>query len=336
MAKTKWPMLQKRHDRAKVFEYISNFPAQCKQAIEIGKKFNVMQGTPISRIVICGMGGSGIAGRIIKGIVEKEISVPIEIVADYSLPNFVDANTLVITVSFSGNTEETIACFEDAKKREAKIVGITSNGRLSELCEQKIVVSKAPQPRMALGSLAVPLLFVLSNYNLIASKEKELLHCTAFLEKERQSIETEAKKTAERIFGKFPVVYAQSRFEALAYRFRCDINENAKQLALHHVIPEMNHNEINAEILPSKPALVLIRNLRESEKIKKRFEFTKKTFKKMPLTEIWLKGSSRLEETFYGIFILDMASYYLALLNKKDPNEIPVIKKMHREMDLNK
>lgn len=327
-----WGILQKKFDKNRVFEFTANFPEQLRQAIKIGKAFSAMESNVVSKIVFCGMGGSGSSGRIVKSIVQGEIAVPIEIVADYSLPNFVDANTLVVAVSFSGNTEETIACFEEAKKKGAKVVGITSNGTLAKIAEHKIVVPSAPQPRLALPSLSVPIFFVLSNYNLISSKEKELVQCSEFLAKEKSSIEKTAKTIALKLKGKFPVIYAASKYEGIAYRFRCELNENSKVLALHHVLPEMNHNEINAEDLPKNSCFALLRNINESPKMQKRFEFTKKTFSAFPNIEIWLKGSNPIEENYYGVFTFAMAAYYLALLNKKDPNEIPVIAKLKNEL----
>ncbi|MBN1941362.1 MAG: bifunctional phosphoglucose/phosphomannose isomerase [Candidatus Diapherotrites archaeon] len=327
-----WNALEKKFDKDKVLCYLLDFPKQLKQGMECGKKFALMENVVISKVVFCGMGGSGIGGKIIKDIIEKEVNFPIQTVSDYELPGFVDSNTLVVAVSFSGNTEETVACLEEAEKKGAKTLIIASGGKLAKNEKNLIKIPKAPQPRMALALLATPLFFVLSNYNLIASKEKEIMECADFLEKEKESLQKEAQKLAVKLKNKFPIVYAPTEFGALAYRVRCEFNENAKLLALHNVLPEMNHNEINAEILPKNSFFILLRNLKESEKIKKRFEFTKNVFKKYGQQEIWLRGSNSIEENFYGVFFAQLTAYYLALLNKKDPTVIPVIGELKKTL----
>ncbi len=327
-----WDSLQKKFDKKNVFEFVSNYPGQIRNAVAIAGKFEASNKSGISKIVCCGMGGSGISGRLVKELLSKEIRVPIEIVADYSLPAFVDSSTLAVIISYSGNTEESLACFDEAKSRSAQIVGIASGGKLSEVAGQKIILPVALQPRMALCLLSVPIFFVFEKYGLIQSKEKELLDCAVFLEKEAQSIYVEAKKIALRARGKFLVVYAESRLGAVAYRFRCELNENAKELALHHEFPEMNHNEINSEILPKNSCFIFIRSRNEPAQMKKRFEFVKNVFKKFSQEEIVLKGSNAVEENYYGAFFCDMVSYYLALLNKKDPDAIPVIQNLKKAL----
>ncbi|HLD58715.1 MAG TPA: bifunctional phosphoglucose/phosphomannose isomerase [archaeon] len=328
----KWQELQKSFDRQRVFDFIWFFPDQIRQIVRIADSFPIEIRAEIQKIVFCGMGGSGIGGRIVKKLVEKEIKVPIELVSDYSLPEFVDEKTLVVAVSYSGNTEETIACAEEAKKKSAVLVAITSGGKISQLVEKKITVPKAPQPRMAQAFLIVPILFMLSKRNFIKNKETELKNCADFLEKQKSKIQAEAQKIALKLEGKFPVIYAESRLEAIAYRFRCELNENAKVLAMHHEFPEMNHNEINSEFWPKNSCLVFLRGKNESVQMKKRFEFVKKTFKNIPQQEIILQGGNEIEENFYGVFLFSMASYFLALLNKKNPNAVPAIEKLKEEL----
>ncbi len=310
-----------------------NYPAQLRGAVEAGKKFFPGETGAIEKIVFCGMGGSGMAGLIVKQALSSEIKVPIEVIEDYSLPAYADQKTLVAAISFSGNTEETIACFEEAKRRGSFAVAIASGGLLAETAETKIIVPKLPQPRLGTISMAVPLIFVLEKLGLVESKEKELLDCADFLEKESETIDKEAKKIALKLKGRFPIIEAPAEFGVLSYRLRVELNENPKILALSNCLPEMNHNEINSEILPKNSCFLFFRDSGESGKMKKRFEFTKKTFKKYPQIEIRLKGKNKIEKIFYGVFISALVSYYLALLNKTDPEKIYVIKKLHAAMD---
>ncbi|MDD5163217.1 MAG: bifunctional phosphoglucose/phosphomannose isomerase [Candidatus ainarchaeum sp.] len=327
-----WDALQKKFDKKNVLQPIRNYPGQLRAAVETGKKFFPTETRAIEKIVFCGMGASGMAGLVVKEVLSSEIKVPIEVVEDYSLPAYADEKTLVVAISFSGNTEETIACFEEAKRRGSFAAAVASGGMLAETAEAKIIVPTLSQPRLGTISMAVALIFVLEKLGLVESMEKELLDCAGFLEKESGEIGKEAKKIALKLKGKFPIIEAPAEFGVLSYRLRVELNENPKILALSNCLPEMNHNEINSEILPKNSCFLFFRDNEESEKMKRRFEFTKKNFKKYPQIEIRLNGKNKIEKIFYGIFISALVSYYLALLNKTDPEKIPVIQNLKKAL----
>ncbi|MDD5148709.1 MAG: bifunctional phosphoglucose/phosphomannose isomerase [Candidatus ainarchaeum sp.] len=326
-----WAKLQKKFDKKNVLQIMLDYPSQIRQGIEIGKKFSCPAGE-FSDIVFCGMGGSGMAGLIVKQAVFNEIQVPVEVIEDYSLPAYVDEKTLVIAVSFSGNTEETVACFEEAKRKNAGLIVVASSGLLAEEADAKIIVPSLPQPRLGAIVMAVPVFFALEKLGFIREKEKELSDCFGFLEDSKNSMNAEAKKIALKLKGKFPVIQAPADFGVLSCRMRLELNENSKVLALSNVLPEMNHNEINSEILPKNSFFVFFRDNGENAQMKKRFAFTQKVFKKFPREEILLKGKNKIEKLFYGILISALVSYYLALLNGKDPNEIPIIGELKKEL----
>ena len=148
------------------------------------------------------------------------------------------------------------------------------------------------------------------------------------LKKEAKAIQKEAKAVAKKLVNKIPIVYAAADFEGVAVRFRQQINENGKMLCWHHVIPEMNHNElVGWRKKDPNQAVVLLRNTTDYKRTQMRMEINKEVFKKYTKTiiEIHSKGKSYLERAFYLIHLTDFVSVDLAELNKLDPTEVKVI-----------
>ena len=163
-----------------MFTYIYSFPEQLQKAREIGTNIvphNNLQ--DINGIVFAGMGGSGIAGEVVATSISKNLEIPVVCVKGYSLPNWVNNHTLVILCSYSGNTEETLSCFNDAKNRNACIVGITSGGVLRNVLVENnydcIEIPRGMQPRAALGYLSIPLYFYLGKVGFIAASMIDLI-----------------------------------------------------------------------------------------------------------------------------------------------------------------
>ena len=186
MSSMNWTALQKKFDKSNVLGIMLDYPKQIAEGVKAGRKISGIE-KKFSNIVFCGMGGSGMAGLIVKQLVFEKIKIPIEVIEDYSLPAYVDSRTLVAAISFSGNTEETVACFQEAKKAGAYAVAIASGGALLEIAEKKILVPKLPQPRLGTISMAVPLVFLLEKAGLVKSMEKELADCAGFLENEKKA-----------------------------------------------------------------------------------------------------------------------------------------------------
>jgi len=327
-----WEKLIALYDKSNIVAFQQDFPKQCGKAFELGKKAIVPE-KEVKNIIAAGMGGSGVGAFFLKNILKSELKVPFDITHSYELPEFVGTSTLALVVSFSGNTEETISCFKDAKKRGAMVVSVCSGGELQKLDEKAIVVPKVPQPRYAVAFVSLPMLGVLQNKGLVGEKDKEINAMVSFLESAREEINEKAKEIAEKLKGKFPLIYAPTELEAVAYRWQCDLNENSKIFAHHHVIPEMNHNELNAFKGLENGEIVLLRSKNESERIRKRMDFTKKTLgEKFPVSEVLIEGSSLLERTFYAVWLGTLLSTYLGLVQGFDPVPIPTISKLKKEL----
>ena len=321
---------------------IAQFPKQIADALSDASEydFKSIQGKDFHKIVICGMGGSGIGGKLIERWFYDSCRVPLTLVKDYSVPDFVDEKTLVIASSYSGNTEETIAATKDAFSKGATIVGITSGGELQKFCKiHNFDLAKVPggnPPRSMMAFSVVHLVNMLIQANLIPKESLEhFKKCRNLLNNELISIKEQAKNLAHFIHKKQVFIYSTTLHEPVAIRARQQFNENAKILCCHHVIPELNHNEVVGWGGGSDQiAVVLINSNFINDRNKLRVQLTQKVIKeKTPhLLVMEPKGNNVFEETFYLIHIIDWASIYLSALNNVDPMEIDVIEFLKGEL----
>jgi glucose/mannose-6-phosphate isomerase len=286
-----------------------------------------------NNIVICGLGGSGIGGTLAKKLLESKINIPIEVVKSYKLPAFASKNSLVIISSYSGNTEETLTTMKEAISKNCKVVAISSGGEISKICkEQNIDLVSIPgghPPRACLGYSLTQLFYVLNAFSIIDNSfENDLKNTINLLDIEKENIKKEAKSLADKLIGKIPVLYSSDSYEAVAMRFRQQINENSKMLCWHHVIPEMNHNElVGWRIKNDNRAVVILRNKTDLPRIQERMELNKQIISTCTkiIFEVWSKGNSELEKSLYLIHLGDWVSLYLSYLREVDTIEVNVI-----------
>jgi len=321
----------------------ANFTNQLRDAIQIGENtsFNIPTKT-INSVLICGLGGSGIGGKIIDLLLKSDISVPVVVTNDYSIPNFVNESTLVIASSYSGNTEETLSAVIEGHKRNSEIVAITSGGELLKLVKtnnwNSLVVPGGEQPRGMLAYSLVQLLYIFENYKLVSTNyTPDLAKVIDLVDSNETDIQMEAKQLAEKIHTKQVVIYAEQSLEGVAVRFRQQINENAKELCWHHVLPEMNHNELVGWAGGSnKQAIIKLNSSLDFYRTKKRWEICKEEMSKFTdsIYEIEAKGSTKLIQVLYLIHLTDWVSVFLADLKNVDSVEVNVI--MHLKSELGK
>jgi glucose/mannose-6-phosphate isomerase len=324
-----------------MFNLIEHFPFQLKEAIKVAENAKLSPTiTPVKNIIISGLGGSGIGGRIVSQLVESEATLPILVAQGYFLPGYVGPETLIIISSYSGNTEETISCLKEAIKKNAKIVCICSGGSIAEIArEQKldlILIPGGNPPRACLGLSLTQLFYILSFHKIIGTSfKKQLEDAINLLIKEKEAIMLEAKALAVEIKDKTPVIYTSNSNEAVAIRFRQQINENSKILCWHHVFPELNHNELVGWSLKNEKLAVLIfRDQDDFERIQYRMEISKNIIRNYTSTilEIYTKGQSSIEKAIYLVHLGDWISYFLAEIKNTDSMEIEVIDKLKSEL----
>lgn len=314
---------------------IAQFPKQIADAISIAQKVSLSfpTGEVFEHVVICGMGGSGIGGKMISRIYACEAKTPIVLVQDYTIPCFVNNKTLVVASSYSGTTEETLAAIKMAEERGATIVGISSGGDLMKLCEEKgynfIRLPSGNPPRSMVAFSFIQLIHILSKAKVLEENSIETLSgCRALLNAELMTIKKEAKALASLLYQKQGVIYSDTDSEAVAIRARQQFNENSKQLVWHHVVPEMNHNELVGWAGGSNHfAVVFFESQFVLDRNKKRMAISMEIIKnKTPhILTIKGKGKSLVEEHFYFFHIIDWASVFLSEMNECDPVEVNVI-----------
>ncbi|MCF8463955.1 MAG: bifunctional phosphoglucose/phosphomannose isomerase [Flavobacteriales bacterium] len=320
---------------------IKDFTNQIAHAIVIGNSYSPSEKRrKISNVLISGLGGSGIGGTIAAEVVASEAIVPIVTNNGYFIPGFVDDETLFLACSYSGNTEETISATHMAHEKGAKIAVISSGGKLKELAEKHhwdfIEIPGGQPPRASFGLSFPEVLYVLHAHGIISKKfEKELEAGIKLLDTNETEIQKEAQAVTEKLFGKIPVIYAADGFGGVATRFRQQVNENAKMLCWHHVIPEMNHNElVGWRTKDENLAVVLFRNETDFKNIQARMEINKQTFADYTNTtlEIWSKGESDLQRALYLIHIGDWISFFLGEKKGVDIMEVKVIDHLKSEL----
>lgn len=320
---------------------ITDFPQNITDALGIAAGLSLK--TPahdIHNVVICGMGGSGIGGKLVAQWVQDECPVPVFSFQDYELPAFIGKNSLVIGSSYSGNTEETLIALEDARQRGAHIIGVCSGGTLQQFCTDNgydcIVVPGGNPPRTAVAFSIVQITTIFVQLGL-AAKERvaEIAAGRELILREMDAIHTEAKAIANFLHGKTPVVYAGANYDAVSVRAKQQFNENSKELCWQHVIPEMNHNElVGWGGGDARFAALFLQTGDLSKRNQRRFEISVELVQaKTPHVHIsHAKGNNRVERSIYLIHLVDWASLYLSNLKNGDPMEIRVIDYLKDEL----
>ena len=321
--------------------YIDDFSNHLREAIDIGNNTSLAYCTKeIQNVLICGLGGSGIGGTIVSDIISPKVHVPITATKDYSIPNFVNKHTLVIVNSYSGNTEETLYSLEKCQAKGAEIAVISSGGKLKVIAEEnkynKIIIPGNQPPRAMFGYAFTELFFILKHYGIIDDYFiSDFTKAIELLDAEKSDIQEQAKSLAKKMYNQTPVIYVANGFEGVAIRFRQQINENSKMLCWHHVIPEMNHNELLGwRTNVNNLAVIYFRNKSDYERNQIRMDINKKVISEYTnnISEIWSKGDSLIENSLYLINLGDWVSWYLSEMNNVDAIEIDVIEFLKGEL----
>ena len=300
----------------------------------------------ISQIVICGMGGSAISGEYLKTYLEKTSTIPIFIHRNYDIPAFIGKDTVVIFISYSGNTEETISCLISAIKRSAKVVGLGSGGRIEDFFKKYELpfypVLSGYQPRACFPLLFFPLLKILDKLGIYSFDQQALDETIAVFKEIREKLDPKvlteknrAKKIAQDIFNHIPVIW--SPFGCVSERFKCQLNENSKILAISTELPEFNHNHIVGweNWAKNNPFIILVfRFPIEHPNVSLRFEITKEILStKAEIIEVIASGSSLLCQLFSSTYIGDYISMYLAILNDQNPSSVDSINFLKKQLE---
>lgn len=336
---------------------VERFPDQVQDAYDRARHTeNLPSGGSISSIAILGMGGSGISGDACRAILGSEFPLSVATVKGYGLPGWVGPNTLVFAMSYSGNTEETLRTFEEARaKRRSPIVIVTTGGELAKWGREfDLPIVEIPPgfpPRAAFGYLTIPIPVVLEKIGVGPSAgqdiEKAVEHLSRRSKEWERDVEAEsnsAKQLAQRLLGKIPIVYgSEGLTEVAAYRWKCQFNECSDVPSWSHTFPELNHNEVVgwkelSELTSRSLALIVLRHLGDHERNARRIDITLPLIedKVAFVEEIRARGESRLARLFDLTYLGDFVSTYLALAQGVDPSShdvITLLKEKLREGD---
>ena len=346
------PKFIKKIDASGMATLLSDFPRQCQEGVRLGEDFRIpldLKNFVPSNILFSGLGGSAITGDLITDLVRDEAKFPILVNRDYSIPNFVDKKTLVFCISYSGNTEETVTSYQEAHKRGARVIVISSGGKLTKLAKNDKIISLCVPvgfpPRAALGFLFFSALTIFQRLNLIKSRRKEVKETLSLLAKFKEELSLNipfrknyAKRIAGKLKGKIPIVYTSNRLGAVAMRFQTQLAENSKQFAGRNLFPEMNHNEIMAWNNPlnllKKFFIIFLMDKGDHQRVKSRMNITKSLLSKYPagILEINTKGNGTLARNLSTLYLCDWVSFYLAILNKIDPTPVERIALLKKKL----
>ena len=334
-----------KYDTENQFKVLQDSYKQISGAWNNTVELSGIKGIKFSSIVFCGLGGSAISGDLLVDYLSGELPIPFNVVRGYNIPSFVNQDTLLIISSYSGNTEESISCFDQALKKNCKIVAVTSGGKIeAEAKKNKIPLVKIEsgfQPRYALGLSFFSLLRVMQELEFI-NEEKNVKIITDLWQSRGEEYSTEnnaAVKLAEQLTGFIPVIYSAEFLSSAGYRFKSQLNENSKLHAFHNNIPEMNHNEIigwesyKEKILHSKIIYLLDKDYHPQNL--KRFNILRKILSNQKLDILTLESGEKDKKVRIMdlIFLCDWITFYTAVLRGYDPSEIDYIHKMKKSLE---
>ncbi len=298
----------------------------------------------LDHVVVMGMGGSGIAGDVLAALASPSSPVPVIVVKDPDVPAFVGPRTMVIALSFSGTTAETIAGASEVLERGASLVAVTSGGPLAALTASGgggvlAVDPTIPMPRAGLGAMVAPVLAVAEDAGLLDGAREQLAAAVAQLRRRADALSrpgNEAEALARTIGRTWPLVYGAGPLGAVAaVRWKNQVNENAKAPAFHHTLPEVCHNELcgwgqHGDVTRQVLTLVELRHGFESSDIGRRFELMDDQMLEVvgDICVVEAEGDGPLAQLMDLVLVGDVMSLHLAADAGVDPGPIPALDAM--------
>lgn len=338
------------YDKEEISYGIDHMPEQFHEVYEQAKKLNIKG--DYKNIVLFGMGGSHLAPRMVKATLHDSLQVPFEIISDYKVPAYVGDGSLVILSSFSGSTEEVLEVAQIVQKTGAQIVAICSGGPLSEIAKEKELPlvqfepgELAAQPRLGLGFSFSGTMGILEAAGLADFGTKKLQEMTLAMADviagsaiEIPASENPAKLVAEELQGRAVLIVASEHLIPNAHILQNQIDETAKQFALHLTLPELNHHFLEGLTFPKKFfkkfTVIMMRSKLYHARTQKRFDLTADIFESQggQVVDYDLQGKSIHEEIAEALQFGSYVSYYMGMLNEVEPQFIPFVKELKQKM----
>lgn len=343
----------KKLDRQNMAGSIETLPDQIKAVMEDYKKiFFPKKWKNIKNVVVAGMGGSSLGARIIKSLYSGQLNVPLEIVTNYYFPGFVNKNTLCVIISYSGNTEETLAALDEARKKTEFIFIITSGGKLAGIAEKNNIpahifddkFNPSKSQRMGLGYTIFSQLYLFKKLGLLDIKDAHILKMINGL---REKINffglyniknNPAKLTALSLHNYIPILIGSDFLLGFLHVFTNQINESAKNFAAFFALPEVNHHLLEGLQFPKNKNILKFLFIESDLYYPKnvlRYEVMKKVLRKNRIKYIdyKCKGGDAMAQSLEILALSSWTSFYMSMLSKVDPTPVPNVNLFKKEMD---
>jgi glucose/mannose-6-phosphate isomerase len=334
-----------------MFEHIAGLPDQCEEAWRAAQSVALPESfRDVHQVVVAGMGGSAIGGALLSSLVAPQSRIPVYVVRDYDLPAAVKGkSTLVIASSYSGNTEETVSVFTQARARGCQLLAIASGGAIARLADEfgapLMRIHYKSQPRAALGYSFIPLVAFASRLGWIDDQSADFEEAMRVMREWNQEFAPEspvvknaAKREAGQMLGRFVIVYGAGYFAEVARRWKGQINENGKHYAAFEVLPEADHNALLGssypEDMPGRLKVIFLSGSSEHPRNAARIEITRE----MLMTQgcdtdiLSARGKSPLAQMLSLIQLGDWISAYLGILNGADPSDTEMLAELKARM----
>lgn len=325
-------------DPANMLDRIKDLSTQVRDAYALALRATLPPAyADVRNITVAGMGGSAIGGEIASALLADDLAIPMAVHRDYGLPKYVGRDSLVIASSYSGNTEETLAAFDVAQRRGAKVLILTTGGRIAELGKAAgypiVAFSYKAQPRAALGYSLGLVLGCLVKLGFVRDLQADIDAALADLAKLEERVHegarsNDAKRLAIDLYGRIPFAYGAGVMGVMARRVKGQWNENAKNWSAFDVMSELNHNAVVGFPNPAGArdllTVLLLRSDRDNPRHKIRFDVTKDLLDRagIPSVTLTFNGQNLLSEVLQMTMFTDYVTFYLALLNGADPSEV--------------
>lgn len=331
-------------DKSNMRKIILEFPGQFRIGANSAQSITLKPGKLTrwpENIIICGMGGSALPGDILVSLRPLDVFCH----KSYGLPPQAGNESLIICISYSGNTEETLSSFNTALNQKLPLISITTGGKLGKLSKKYgvpvvIIPKSLIPPRLALGEMTAALIQILVNHHILGPEIcDELLKVGIKLKSKK--FENQGKKLAKRIFQKIPVIYTPKQFREIGLIWKNSLNETAKVLAITNYFPELGHNEtvgfweINEMQIENKKILVLIlRDFQDHPRILKQMKIVKDLINEegVKVEFINIQGKTPLEKIFSMVILGFWTSYWLAIEYGVDPTPVKTIEELKRRL----
>jgi len=322
---------------------LRDFPEQCERAWSDWEKIPLpARFIQAKNILITGMGGSAIGARLASGLITQE-KIPIIIRGDYGSPDWVNKDTLVIASSYSGNTEETLDCFEKSAQKTDKLITISKGGQLEILSRKykttHYTINYDSQPRQSIGFQLTSILAILRKLDLIELTPEDFKEAVLLVRSLQKKIDVSAatyhnnsKILAKKLIGKIPIIFGSGILAEVARRAKSHFNENSKVASYFEILPEANHNAMVGLEFPKplkdKIHVIILQSKYDHPRNQLRDNITFQIMqkKRIPSDSIMFEPSTGpLAELLQALHFVDFTSYYLGILNDAEPSRIDMI-----------